>query len=182
MVFRRLVTALALVAALSAYAAQPAYALLGLGTATPNQGTVVGGTVVNIQALDSIAGTVESVTFGGVPATNVLLVGLFQIRCNAPAHAAGHVDIVVHLQNTLLGLPVDQYLTVSGGYDYFNPPTIASVNPVAGPVAGGTSVTIAGANFRTGMSVKFGPNDATSISLNSATQMTVTTPPGPAGR
>jgi hypothetical protein len=181
MVFRRLVTALALVAALSAYAAQPAYALLGLGTATPNQGTVAGGTVVNIQALDSIVGTVESVTFGGVPATNVQLVGLFQIRCNAPAHAAGHVDIVVHLQNTLLGLPVDQYLTVSGGYDYFNPPTIATVTPVSGPVAGGTSVTIAGANFRTGMSVKFGPNDATSISLNSATQMTVTTPPGPAG-
>jgi hypothetical protein len=115
MVLRRLVTALALVAALSAYAAQPAYALLGLGTATPNQGTVAGGTTVNIQALDSVVGTVESVTFDGVPATNVHLVGLFQISCTAPAHIAGHVQVVVHLQQTLLGLPVDQFLTVSGG-------------------------------------------------------------------
>src|SRR5262245_31109981 len=121
-VSRRLVTALVFVVAMSAYAARPAYALLGLGTANPNQGTTAGGTVVDIQALDAILGTIESVEFDGVPATNVQLSGLFTIRCTAPAHAAGHITIIVHEKVLGLGGTTDQYLTVTGGYDYFDPP------------------------------------------------------------
>jgi hypothetical protein len=190
MVARRLMATLACVAALSAYAASPAYAILGLGSATPNQGTTAGGTVVDIQSLDAITGTVESVEFGGVPATNVQLVNLMLIRCTAPAHAAGHVAINVRVRHIVLGVPVDQNLAVSGGYDYFNAPTIASVAPTSGPVGGGTTVTILGTNFRSGgpnaqtpggMTVRFGPNVATNVILNSATQLTATTPPGPAG-
>ncbi len=190
MVSRRLVTTLALVATLSTYAARPAYAALGLGSATPNQGTTAGGTVVDIVALDAIVGTIESVEFGGVPATNVTLVNLFTIRATAPAHAAGHVDIVVHVRNTLLVVPIDQFLTVTGGYDFIAPPLLTSVTPTTGPAAGGTVVTIIGANFRNGgpnattpggMTVHFGPNLGTNVTLNTAGQLTVTTPPGPVG-
>lgn len=190
MVCRRLMATLALVLALSAYAARPAYALLGLGSANPNQGTTNGGTVVDITAADSMSGTIESVEFGGVPATNVTLVNLFLIRCTAPAHAAGHVSIVVHVHHVVNGVPIDEPVTVTGGYDYIAPPALTSVAPPNGPATGGTTVTVTGTNFRTGgpnaqtpggMTVHFGPNAGTNVILNSATQLTVTTPPGPVG-
>ncbi len=117
MVCRRLMATLALVLALSAYAARPAYAVFGLGSANPNQGTTNGGTVVDINATDAITGTIESVEFGGVPATNVQLVNVMLIRCTSPAHAAGHVPIIVHVRHMVGGVPVDEPISVTGGYD-----------------------------------------------------------------
>jgi hypothetical protein len=55
-------------------------------------------------------------------------------------------------------------------------PTITSVSPTSGPAAGGTAVTINGANF-TGATVNFGSAPA-SITSNTGTQMTVIAPPG----
>ncbi len=56
------------------------------------------------------------------------------------------------------------------------PPTVTSISPPSGPAAGGTAVTINGANF-TGATVKFGSAPAT-ITSNAGNQMTVTAPPG----
>jgi hypothetical protein len=191
MILRRLATMFAFVAMLSTYAARPAYALLTLGTANPNQGTTAGGTVVDIVALDSITGTLGTVEFDGIPATNVQLVNLFTIRATAPAHAAGHVVVRVHIQLLGgLGLPIELTDTVTGGYDYVAPPVLTSLTPTSGPATGGTSVTVSGLNFRSGgpnsttpggMTVHFGPNLGTNVTLNTAAQLTVTTPPGPTG-
>jgi hypothetical protein len=60
-------------------------------------------------------------------------------------------------------------------------PTIASVNPNAGPIAGGTTVTIAGTNFTGASAVTFGGTAATSFAVDSATQITAETPAGVAG-
>jgi len=55
-------------------------------------------------------------------------------------------------------------------------PTITSVSPASGPLAGGTSVTITGTNFTGVTAVKFGSNNAASFSVASATLITAVSP------
>ena len=57
-------------------------------------------------------------------------------------------------------------------------PTVTSISPNSGPPAGGTSVTITGANFTGATAVKFGSANATSFTVNSATSITATSPAG----
>ena len=54
---------------------------------------------------------------------------------------------------------------------------ITSVTPNTGPVIGGTSITIAGTGFDPAATVTIGGNAATNVVVNSATQITCTTPP-----
>ncbi|MES2597722.1 MAG: cadherin domain-containing protein [Verrucomicrobiota bacterium] len=54
-------------------------------------------------------------------------------------------------------------------------PTIASVSPNVGPIAGGTSVIITGTNFTGASSVNFGGTEVTSFTVDSNTQITATT-------
>jgi hypothetical protein len=60
-------------------------------------------------------------------------------------------------------------------------PTVTSVSPNSGTTAGGTAVTIAGANFAVGATVTFGSASATNVVVVSGTQITATTPTGSAG-
>jgi hypothetical protein len=60
-------------------------------------------------------------------------------------------------------------------------PAVLSVSPATGPVAGGTVVTITGTGFTGATAVKFDTADATSYTVNSATQITATAPAGSAG-
>ena len=55
-------------------------------------------------------------------------------------------------------------------------PTITSVSPSSGPAAGGTTVTIIGANFTGATSVTFGGTAATGVTVSSDTSITVTAP------
>jgi hypothetical protein len=58
-----------------------------------------------------------------------------------------------------------------------NVPTVTGVSPTSGPLAGGTSVKIAGTSFTGATAVKFGSTNATSFKVNSATSITATLPP-----
>lgn len=60
-------------------------------------------------------------------------------------------------------------------------PKISKLAPNGGPAAGGTSVTITGANFDGVVVVEFGGVPATSVSVNSPTSITAETPPGTSG-
>src|SRR5499433_3669799 len=60
----------------------------------------------------------------------------------------------------------------------FGPPTVTNVNPNTGPTSGGTSVTITGTNFSGVTAVRFGSNAAGSFTVDSATQITATSPAG----
>jgi outer membrane protein assembly factor BamB len=60
-------------------------------------------------------------------------------------------------------------------------PVVTSVSPQFGVAAGGQSVTIDGANFVSGDTVKFGFATATNVSVVSATQITATSPAHGAG-
>jgi len=60
---------------------------------TPNEGTQVGGTAVEIVGNGFEAGA--TVTFGGVAATNVVVKSATKITANTPAHVAGAVAVCV---------------------------------------------------------------------------------------
>jgi hypothetical protein len=57
-------------------------------------------------------------------------------------------------------------------------PTVSSIAPTSGPAAGGTSVVITGTNFTGATAVKFGATNAASFVVNSAIQITATSPAG----
>jgi len=61
------------------------------------------------------------------------------------------------------------------------PPTVTGVSPSGGPITGGTSVTITGTNFTGATAVMFGGTSASTYTVDSATQITATSPAGSAG-
>ncbi len=136
-------------------------------TIAPTTGPIAGGTTVVITGTNLTGGTV---TFGSLAATCTVN-SATQITCTTPAHAAGPVDVVV----TTPGGPA----TSKDGFTYVSAPTLTSIAPNSGPVAGGTTVVITGANL-TGGTVTFGGLAAT-CTVNSATQITCATPAHPAG-
>ena len=62
-------------------------------------------------------------------------------------------------------------------YTYRAAPVVSSVSPVAGPTAGGTTITITGSSLANTTAVFFGSTSA-SFSVASATSITATAPPG----
>lgn len=57
-------------------------------------------------------------------------------------------------------------------------PVVTGVSPSLGPAAGGATVTVTGANFTGATSVRFGKVEATAVTVDSATSITATSPPG----
>lgn len=62
-------------------------------------------------------------------------------------------------------------------FTYAPPPTVSAVSPTEGPSAGGTTVTVTGANFTGATAVNFGATSATFTVVN-ATTITATAPAG----
>nr|WP_269330170.1 IPT/TIG domain-containing protein [Kineosporia babensis] len=139
---------------------------------SPDAGPLSGGTTVTLTGTDFTAAS--AVTFGGVAASSVQYVSATQIRAVSPAKAtAGAVNVVV---NTIYG-------TSGPGntFTYTNAPTVTSVSPQAGPLTGGTTVTISGSGLTGASSVTFDGVAATSYTVNNDSTITATTPPGSAG-
>jgi IPT/TIG domain-containing protein len=65
--------------------------------------------------------------------------------------------------------------------NFCTPPTVTNVAPNAGPAVGGTTVVITGTGFTGAAAVDFGSTAATSFTVNSATQITATSPAHPGG-
>jgi hypothetical protein len=61
------------------------------------------------------------------------------------------------------------------------PPAVSGMSPNAGPVAGGTSVTLTGSGFTGATGVWFGSNAATNVQVVSDTEILATSPAGSAG-
>lgn len=70
---------------------------------------------------------------------------------------------------------------ISGGGGPADGVIVASVTPNYGPPSGRTAVTILGAAFDTGTTIKFGAIAANDVSIDSITQITCSTPPNSAG-
>ncbi|MBV9070741.1 MAG: IPT/TIG domain-containing protein [Acidobacteria bacterium] len=92
--------------------------------------------------------------------------GTFAFVCNIPDCGTGHSSMFGTMKVNAVQNPA---------------PTIASILPTSGSIAGGTVVTIAGTGFLTNATVKFGGVAATNVSVTS-TSITATAPAHAAGK
>ncbi|CAB5690482.1 IPTL-CTERM protein sorting domain [Delftia tsuruhatensis] len=140
---------------------------------SPTAGPTAGGTSVTITGTNLSGAT--AVTFGGTAASGFTVNSGTQITATSPARSAGMVDVTVTtVGGTSATSSADQFT-------YVAMPTVTSVSPTAGPTAGGTSVVITGTNLSGATTVTFGGTAATGFTVNSATQITATSPAGSAG-
>lgn len=80
-----------------------------------------------------------AVTFSGVPATGLSVVDGATLTCVTPPGALGPCDVALATDHGTDTLPA--------GFTYVAAPTLTSVTPPAGPLAGGTALVLAGSGF-----------------------------------
>lgn len=137
---------------------------------SPSAGPLAGGNTITITGTALTGAT--AVLFGTTAATSFTVSSATEITATAPAGSAGAVDVQVTTPGgTSATGSADQYT-------YTVAPAITHVSPAAGPVAGGTSVTIAGTGFTGASAVKFGSGAATTYTVDSDSQITATTSAG----
>ena len=148
------------------YDSAPAPSVTGV---SPTSGSTAGGTSVTITGANFAAGA--TVKFDTLAATGVTFVDSTTITATTPAHALGAVSVTVTNADTQSG-------TRASAYTYATPPapTVSTISPSTGSTAGGTSVTITGANFAAGATVTIGLTAATNVIVVSDTQITAKTP------
>jgi hypothetical protein len=138
----------------------------------PAAGPLAGGTTLAISGSSFFTGA--TVTVGGSACTSPTVVSASSITCTLPANLAGVYDVVVTN-------PDSQFVTEINVYTYQVPPTISSVSPASGAIAGGTSITITGTGFVSGANVKVGGLTCSSPVVVSPTSITCITPSNIAG-
>ena len=158
---------------------------------SPASGSTVGGSTVTITGTGLAGATV--VSFGGAAGT-ITADSATQITVTSPPSAstagiiagsstqattagtgAGIVDVTVKTRGGT------SHRTAADHYAYTAPrPAVTGVSPPSGGTAGGSTVTITGTGLAGATAVRFGAA-AAAITADSATQITVTSPPG-AGR
>ncbi|TFW63165.1 phospholipase [Bradyrhizobium sp. MOS001] len=147
------------------YVATPAVTSL-----SPTSGPAAGGTVVTITGTNFTG--VTAVSFGGTAAAGFTFNSATSITATSPAGAAGTVDVRVTTPGGTSAISAADQFTYAG------PPSITSISPTGGPLGGGTIVTITGANLSGATVVTFGATAAAGFTVNSATQITATSPAG----
>lgn len=138
---------------------------------SPSFGPEDGGTVVTVSGSAFLPDA--SVAFDGVEATNVIFQSDTVLTATAPPHAAG--PVLVRVTNT-----DGQTGALDGGFTFVAPPSLVSLSPASGPVAGGVTVTLLGRAFQSGAVVFFGGTRAT-VTASSDVSLSVTAPSHPAG-
>ena len=173
----------------------PPVALPAVTGVSPASGSTVGGSTVTITGTGLAHATV--VRFGGVAGT-ITADGDTQITVTSPP-STGTVDITAttaaitadsgpQITGTGTGVgTVDITVTTPDGtshpitadhYTYTAPqPAVTGVSPDGGTTAGGTAVSITGTGLAGATVVRFG-GVAGTITADSGTQITVTSPPG----
>ena len=137
----------------------------------PFEGPTTGGTTVTISGTH-LTGT-TGVTFGGLNATDVIVVNDSTVTAKTPAHPEDFADVEVTTPGGTA--------TLAFGFTYVAPPTLNSASPAAGPIAGGTSVTLVGSNAGSATAVTFGGVPATNLTPIAANVIVVMTPAHAAG-
>jgi len=120
-----------------------------LTTVSPVSGPLTGGTPVTLLGTNFLGAS--AVMFGSVAVTDftIALSGT-AIFTTAPVHGAGTVDVTVTTPGgTSATSPADHFT-------YQTAPSVTEVSPLAGPLEGGTSVTVTGTNFLGANVILFG--------------------------
>ncbi|MCC6388181.1 MAG: IPT/TIG domain-containing protein [Dehalococcoidia bacterium] len=153
----------------------------GSGTVTvtqvsPTCGQNLTATLVTITGTGFINGQ-TTVAFGGVQGTSVNVSSSTTLTVYTPASLSNTaVDVIVNVAG--VGSSTDTAAdNFTFGLGTCGSPTVVSVSPSSGPVAGGTTVTITGTNFVSGAtSVSFGGAAGTSVTVSNSTSLTVVSP------
>jgi hypothetical protein len=153
---------------------------------SPKSGPVAGGTVVTLTGTGFTTAVGVIVTGGDdddnsafIDKPGITIISDTQLSFAVPAHPAGVVDIGVANAVKLSKLTAADQFT----YGAVAPaaPTLTSVTPNHGPIAGGNTVTLTGTNLTGATAVKFGSAAATDVTVVSATSVTAKAPSGAAG-
>jgi hypothetical protein len=144
---------------------------------SPAFGPVTGGTQVTVLGTNFQVGA--SVRLGTIAATAVNVISPSAIIVTIPGQS-GPGNVSVTVTN-----PDSQLSTLPNSFNYFQPAnlpalSIVSLSPNQGATAGGTSVFISGAGFKSGSTVRFGAVNATSVQYLGPSALLVTTPASPA--
>ena len=106
----------------------------------PSSGPVRGGSTVNVTGVVPTGQTVMC-RFGqsnaGVQGS---LVSTSMVRCRAPAHGVGLVNLQVSADGVV-------YSSSTGGFEYVQDADVIGLRPSAGPETGGVEVTVIGTKF-----------------------------------
>ena len=146
-----------------------------LASLSLSSGPVAGGTSVTITGTGFASGGTVSVSFGANLATNVVVASDTSLTATSPAGTSiygGMVNVqVINANGTSAIGSADQFT-------YISPVAVTSLSVQTGPTGGGTQVVITGTDFTGATAVMFGANPAASFAVNSATQITATSPAG----
>ncbi len=131
------------------------------GEVLPSFGPAAGGTIVTITG-SGLAG-LQSVTFGGVPATGVSVSGGGSIITATvppkPAGASSAVDVTLSYPGlTLMRARAFSYVTAT--------PSGLALSPATGPTTGGTAVTLTGQSIAPDATISFGGVAAANVVVN----------------
>jgi hypothetical protein len=133
----------------------------------PDEGTEAGGTPVTITGDGFLGAT--AVEFDGIAGSQFVVVDDETITVTTPAHAAGLVGAVV-IDAAGNSAPLEYlYLAVESVVD--------TIDPVEGPEAGGTAVTLTGSGFIGATAVEFDGIPGTAFTVVNDTTITVLSPP-----
>ncbi len=141
-----------------------------VSSVNPNNGTSHGGTDVTITGTGFLP-SLSSVTFGGTIAISYAYVNATTVTATTQAHYAGAVNVVVTNQDNQVGTGTNAY-TYNG-----TAPTVTSIFPNGGPIAGGTAVTLSGKGYEAGMTVSIGGVNCSGLTVLSATRLSCATGP-----
>lgn len=135
------------------------------------------GSALMISGTGFVAGA--TLTVGGYPAFNVLVVNSTMLTATAPSGPSGYTTVTVTnpggLVATFAGLSYASVAAPSGQ------PSVSGVSPSTGSSAGGTTVSISGSGFVAPATVTFGGVHATSVTVVGSGLITATTPANPVG-
>ncbi len=133
---------------------------------TPSQINPSGGTTLTINGSQFLNGAV--VQIAGLNCTGVTVISESELTCTAPAVGAGTYDIQI--------ANIDGQASIFSSLTYADGPTLSSITPTKGPLNGGTTITLSGANFESTSTVTVGGNACTGVIYVSPTTLTCTTP------
>jgi hypothetical protein len=144
---------------------------LAVTSISPAYAFTAGGVAVTISGVGFDANT--TVEIDGVALDDLAILSSNTITGTVPAGSAGAQD--VYVEN------LSYNNTLAGGFTYITPVQLTSISPTMGTYAGGTAVTVTGANFNSTALVTIGGNVLVSPTIVSSTSITGTTPEGVSG-
>ena len=143
---------------------------------TPSSGSATGGGTVTVLGSGFTAAT--AVSFGATAATDFAVLSDTALVATVPAGSVGTVDITVTTPSgTSSTGSSDHYAYTSAP----SAPTVSSLGTTSGGSGGGTVIVVTGTGFTGTTAVSLGSYPAAAFFVDSDTQLTVVSPPQPAG-